>query len=327
MAASVSVASSASVNYKEASSGVNTVYQFVHGELKHNKCIAFDMDDTLISGAYTSLYQYPGAKAQLERMNAAGYNIIVISNQKKPDVKDNMVKAKIEAVIGFYGPIPMHFFCAREEDRYRKPDIGILDLIPKAYGKIEYYVGDAAGREGDHSDCDLEFAKRACIEFTTPEVYFNLYTTISRTVIPPFLKQGRIRFLTMILLCGYPASGKSTYAEKVLEDYVVVSRDKLKTMPKCAKLCEAELSRGHSVVVDNLNAKVADRKQFISVARKCGASVIVIHFRTTMRQAMAWNEERGKVGKKIPNIVYYKYRKEFELPCIGEGVDDIFSIL
>lgn len=35
-----------------------------------------------------------------------------------------------------------------------------------------FYVGDAAGREGDHSDCDKGFAEGVGIRFLTPEEYF-----------------------------------------------------------------------------------------------------------------------------------------------------------
>jgi len=301
----------------------STVYQHVHTTLKGKRCIAFDMDDTLISGTHINPYPYPGAKQKILQLVKDGVNIIIISNQKKPRNTDTIVKAKIKAVIEFYN-VAMHFFCAREDDKYRKPNIGILDLIPKEYGKIELFVGDASNREGDHSDCDIAFAKSSEIPFITPEEYFNLYPTIERKEIPDSIKSGKINFLTMVILCGFPASGKTTYAEQTLKDFYRVSKDELKTAKKCIKVCQEKLSKGHNVVIDNLNATISDRERFISMAKEEGAIVVLIHFRTTMSQAQAWNKKREK---QIPSVVYFKYRKEFELPTLKEGINEIFSIL
>ncbi len=301
-----------------------SVYQFINESLDGKQCAVFDMDDTLISGAYTNLYSYPGAKEKLVDLVKQGYNLIIISNQKKPNIKEDMIKAKIEAVIKFY-QLPMHFFCAREDDtKYRKPYIGILDLIPTTYGAVKYFVGDAAGREGDHSDCDILFAKNANIPFFTPEEFFNPYPVVGSEEIPKSIKLGKVNFLTMVILCGFPASGKSTYATKVLDKFHRINRDELKTIPKCIKVANEKLSNNINVVIDNLNSTIKSRSEFIKLAQQKGAIIVVIWMRITMYKAMERNKKRID---KVSNVVFYTYRKNFQMPTLKEEIDEIYSIL
>lgn len=37
-----------------------------------------------------------------------------------------------------------------------------------------FYVGDAAGREKDHSDVDIKFAQAIGLKFYVPEEYFKV---------------------------------------------------------------------------------------------------------------------------------------------------------
>lgn len=47
----------------------------------------------------------------------------------------------------------------------------------ESQNKIEYYVGDAAGRKNDFSDSDKAFAINADLHFYTPEELFLMYPT------------------------------------------------------------------------------------------------------------------------------------------------------
>jgi len=53
----------------------------------------------------------------------------------------------------------------------------------------------------------------------------------------------------MIIMVGYPASGKSSYVKSVLlpKGYVHINRDSMKTMPKCIQAAEAALREGKRV--------------------------------------------------------------------------------
>lgn len=54
--------------------------------------------------------------------------------------------------------------------------IGIADSqvnIPPADEEASFYVGDAAGRAGDHSDTDRKWAVNAKLKFMVPEEHFR----------------------------------------------------------------------------------------------------------------------------------------------------------
>jgi len=306
----------------------STVSQFTHLKPVHHKCAAFDMDDTLIYATSKTYKPYPYAPETIRKLNDEGYNIIIFSNQLKPRQSDKIVQAKVQAVIDLYSsdefPVPILFLCARADDNYRKPKIGMIDLIPKEYGQIEFFVGDADGSEGSHSDCDKKFAEEAKLSFYTPEEYFNPYPLIPRDSLPESLCNPKTK--TVMVLVGYPASGKSTFVKNVLRTngYDCVSRDELRTMSKCLKQAKQLLEKNTSIVVDNLNASVADREKWIELGQEMKAEIVAVHFRVPMTRALEWNKKREK---KIPAVVFYAFRKKFELPTLDEGFDHIYSIV
>lgn len=291
-------------------------------EMKGNKVAGFDLDDTLTSKK--ALTPYPGVTEKLHELSTQGYNIIIVSNQKKRGIGDKKLLIKLESVAEVL-KIPFIAFCARDEDGFRKPEIGILKLIPESMGKMEFFVGDAAGRSGDHSDCDKKFAENAGIPFYTSNSYFSTGNKMDRNTLPDLLKDnGNIKILTLVIMIGYSGSGKSTWCKKMVPDYSYVNRDTLGDMKKCVVKCKQELRKGNSVVIDNTNYNKETRKKFIDIGNEEGAQIIAIHINTSMGQSQAWNDTRGV--SKTPTIVYYKYRKNFEAPDVEEGFDDIFVV-
>lgn len=104
------------------------------------------------------------------------------------------------------GGLPMRVLAATAKDQYRKPGIGLYELLHNLYEakgleigtcyitarfdishalshaaaffctkdvENSFYVGDAAGRAGDHNDTDRKFAVNAGLTFYTPEQYFK----------------------------------------------------------------------------------------------------------------------------------------------------------
>lgn len=304
-----------------------TVIEYKNGELTGNRVAGFDLDDTLMCRGAVNVY--PGVKDKLKKLADEGWNIVIVSNQKVRSIGDPKLLVKLEKVAKAL-QVPFHAYCARGEDNYRKPEIGIIDIIPESYGKMEFFVGDAAGRPGDHSDCDKEFAKNYSIPFYTPEEYFLKSSIQEHKEKEFYIPSGLLKYdtkdipiLTMIILIGFPGSGKSTYAKKFMLEYTIINRDILKTMTKCVKECNRLLSSGNNVIVDNLNGTKDTRKQFIDVAIENGARIIAIHINTPMEQSQQWNRTREN---KVPKIVYYTYRKEYQEPSGDEGFDEIYTI-
>jgi len=63
----------------------------------------------------------------------------------------------------------------------------------------------------------------------------------------------------MIVFCGSPGSGKSTFWQTHYSDYSRINRDTLKTKEKCLKVAAEEINKKKSVVIDNTNPSKEDR--------------------------------------------------------------------
>merc|ERR1711971_446078 len=65
-------------------------------------------------------------------------------------------------------------------------------------------------------------------------------------------KKGAVKRPEIVLFCGRPASGKTSFYKKNFKQrgYVHVNKDTLKTSAKCFKAINEALKSGHSVVVD-----------------------------------------------------------------------------
>lgn len=69
--------------------------------------------------------------------------------------------------------------CATAKDGYRKPGTGAWRYAAQTNGGVGldlarcFFVGDAAGRPGDHSDSDLGFARAVGVEFHNEVDFFR----------------------------------------------------------------------------------------------------------------------------------------------------------
>jgi bifunctional polynucleotide phosphatase/kinase len=197
--------------------------------------------------------------------------------------------------------------------KIKKPETSLFESVFKDFNKEKsFYVGDAAGRPGDWSDKDAVFAKSLGIKLIYPEEIFPL---------PKFQFPKNIKVKTtkeVVIMVGYPASGKSTIA-KSLEGYYRVDGDALKSVPAMINDAGKHIA-DKSVVFDSTAGTKAKRVEFVKFAQKHNVPVRVIWVTTSIGDSMERNKERAlKSGSKIPDIVYYVYRKHFEEPNESEG--------
>lgn len=100
----------------------------------------------------------------------------------------------------------------------------------------------------------------------------------------------------MIVFCGFPASGKSSFAQKHIlstGQYDYVNQDTLKSKERCVKASEDSLRNKRAVVVDNTNPDVATRALYIALARKYGVPVRCFLFTADRDLAMHNNYFRA----------------------------------
>jgi bifunctional polynucleotide phosphatase/kinase len=215
-----------------------------------------------------------------------------------------------------------------------------------------FFCGDAAGRaknwkpgcKKDHSCSDRKFAANIGLNFYTPEEYFLEEKaapfewgsinplSLCTNIVPPKKKEYHSSDLEMIIMIGPPASGKSTFSERyfVPHGYERVNRDTLGTAAKCLKVAKDTLDEGVSVIIDNTNPSVSGRSDYINLARSQNIPVRCFYFQTSLELAAHLNyvrvrETGGKV-RRIPEVAYKMYKKNFEPPTTEEGITEIIEI-
>ncbi|OAT06353.1 polynucleotide kinase [Blastomyces gilchristii SLH14081] len=341
---------------------------------------AFDLDSTLIatkSGRRFATNQHdwkwwsPTVPGKLKELNDKGYLVVVISNQKaislKKDLKGgsleskslSIFKQKVTAVMQTLG-VPSSIYAATENDEFRKPRMGMwsemlddydLDVAGSLDLEQSVFVGDAAGREGDHSCVDRDFAANVGIPFKTPEEFFlnEAPKPISRAFDPkayivgsseaePNITFSKRNDTELVIFCGSPGSGKSTFYWKYLEPlgYERVNQDTLKSRPKCLKVAKEYLQAGKSVAVDNTNAGTETRAFWTELAKEVNVPIRCIYL-STPPQICKHNDAVRAANPKIeslnpesrsslPGIAFGDFQRRFQEPTLSEGFQDITHV-
>ena len=95
-----------------------------------------------------------------------------------------------------------------------------------------FFVGDALGRKSDFSDSDKVFAENIGIKWYSPEDIFINKSAIFE--LPNILLSSNPE---IIIMMGYPGSGKSTIAKNICENdnYIHIAGDVYKISSKMRK--------------------------------------------------------------------------------------------
>ena len=132
----------------------------------------------------------------------------------------------------------------------------------------------------------------------------------------------------MVIFVGLQASGKSTFfRERFAATHEHVSKDLFPNNKnrnrRQAQLIEAALRTGSSVVVDNTNPSVEDRRPLIELGRELGAKIVGYYFESTVRQSVGRNRRReGKA--QVPDVAIFATAKRLATPTYPEGFDELF---
>lgn len=185
------------------------------------KVAAFDLDDTIIvptgprfaKSATAWKWWDASVPGRLKALHEEGYIVVILSNQGNISLKDNPkilqkdnlslanLKSQIASVFRQLD-FPITIYAATNQDRYRKPRVGMWQEMLEEYdiqedGAVDlansFYVGDAAGRaktdkrRKDHATSDRlvdntlldlianknrDLAVNIGIGFKTPEEFF-----------------------------------------------------------------------------------------------------------------------------------------------------------
>ena len=81
----------------------------------------------------------------------------------------------------------------------------------------------------------------------------------------------------VLMLMGFPGSGKSTVAQKLAElfpnKYMRINQDELKTRKRCLARAKAAMQEGKCPVIDRCNSSLEHRKPFRQLAAEQGYAI------------------------------------------------------
>ena len=137
--------------------------------------------------------QYSHVPQVLQALHASGHAIVIVTNESMDRYKNNdaiakSITKKVGRLEGFCNKVqvPMLVLCATAKDGFRKPATGAWKFAADALsastgGKVavdpssSFFVGDAAGRKGDHSDSDKVFAISSGVTFYDEKTFFEAF--------------------------------------------------------------------------------------------------------------------------------------------------------
>ena len=154
----------------------------------------------------------------------------------------------------------------------------------------------------------------------------------------------------LIVLCGFPASGKTTWAHGYVREHpqcVRVSSDDLIAMlkgsapydsiaqraivqPAEVELVQLGLKADYCVIVDRTNLGVTDRLRWIGVARTVAAET-----GREVRRTLRWFDCSEKVWvarnaarweDAVPEEAIARMKRRFDTPDVEEGWDQVLRI-
>lgn len=163
------------------------------------------------------------------------------------------------------------------------------------------------------------------------------------------LKTGRPMFTPeLIMLCGIPTSGKSSYVKKLKDlvdykDVVILSTDNyieqqaqrlgltynqlfVDVIDDATRNLDIEFNmakeNGRSIIWDQTNLTVKTRKKKISRIPSYYRRGIV-YFKVSLEEALERNKIRE--GKFIPEDILKRMYNQFEIPTLDEGFDFVMT--
>jgi bifunctional polynucleotide phosphatase/kinase len=296
-----------------------------------SKILALDLDGTLIKPEIGKVFPvsiddwvFMYNMNKIRDYSKKGYKIVIMTNQKgvyqgkgKLTFEDfktrwfDIIKAlKIQAYI----------LAAPQDDFYRKPATGMWDFMEKNLNggiKINLkeclYVGDAAGRKGDHSDVDIKFAINIGVTFMTPEEFFedskefpfdSLRENLKGLNPRDYMESDLIKEIhqnnqeawknieriakvgkSVFMMIGSPASGKSSLAKLIKERLsktdstltIILSLDIEKTKAKLKKKLISCVDKDNvecaNVIIDATNGTKKSRQELIEAIKKTNPNV------------------------------------------------------
>lgn len=129
-----------------------------------------------------------------------------------------------------------------------------------------------------------------------------------------------------IIFIGIQATGKSNfYIERFFKSHIRINLDMLKTRNRERILFEASIEAKQSLVIDNTNPTIEDRKKYINKLKDANYRVIGYYFKSSINDSIDRNELRE--GKEcIPLAGILNTFNKLQIPSFNEGFDELHYV-
>ncbi|GAB6025743.1 hypothetical protein CHUAL_011726 [Chamberlinius hualienensis] len=341
------------------------------GAIPREKIAGFDIDWTIIATKSGKVFPvgnddwrilYSEVVKKLRQLFEDDYKIVFFSNQRGLVGQSlNDFKKKVLNIIAKIG-VPVQVFVAVGSGIYRKPAPGMWNHLVNVGNeglsidvRSSFYVGDAAGRPAnwgpkkkkDFACGDRLFALNNGLKFYTPEEFFlneksapfvlsdfdprTLNSDASLTLPPNATIISKNQ--EMIVMVGYPASGKSHFVQTYLvpAGYVHINRDLLGSWQKCISVAQTALKQRKSVVIDNTNPDPSSRKRFCECSQAARVPARCFIMNVSLGHAKHNNKFRllndpDEEHRNVNDIILNSFRAKYEEPKLNEGFMDIIRV-
>ena len=150
----------------------------------------------------------------------------------------------------------------------------------------------------------------------------------------------------LIVMCGAPGCGKSTYAVDIVnemwskgEKAAVISTDFIreyllgdascqlfgnKVFAEAEKQIRNYLYQDFTVVFDAMNLRPKDRKWVLKIAKDCGVDTVECHYFTTPLEVCIKRQDTRE--RKVPENVIVKKYNAMVIPSVDEGFTAVIPV-
>jgi bifunctional polynucleotide phosphatase/kinase len=316
------------------------------------------------------IFLYSNIIEKLNKLIENNYMICIITNQngllkeKNKEKYDQMIYKLNKVFENIEDKSMISIFMACGENYYRKPHSGLYYFYESMCNinidkKKSFFCGDALGRSGDFSDSDYNFGYNCGISVYTPEEIFDTLSESLRIsgkkeyiYVPkrPYIEsmisnESKVKFMELvdnikgineqkiIVLCGSPSSGKSSFSQYMCEkcNFECCESDILKT--RLEKCVENKLKSGINVIVDATNATKVHREKYINMVNKFNKNIINICVYIPYNEDMIHHLQHYRIEKSkgsikaLPEIALRVYKSKYEKPVKSEGFDYLYEYI
>ncbi len=138
-----------------------------------------------------------------------------------------------------------------------------------------------------------------------------------------YIKQEADGCPILIIMMGIPASGKSTFVARHLQDFSRINLDNLRTREREDAMLHALFVSEENIVVDNTNVNPNEREKYFQLADKNGYMVVGIFMESVLKDCIKRNAQR-EGDARIPDKGVEARAKELMMPTEKEPFDYLF---